>query len=162
MTDGKGWSDGWRRLLGFSADAGQRALNVLHKQYVEESQRAARFTQHAQQMQYPQFREKLLSIAADESRHVEWLAEKIRSLGGRLPDVPPTSAPKRNSWQYLLEDLTEQQRSAADLIEQAQSLRVELPAVAEMLERIYQDGVRHRDTIREMLMKSDPQSLWPA
>jgi rubrerythrin len=159
MTDGKGWSDWWRRFLGFSAEASQRALDILIKRYVEESQHVARLTQHAQQMQYPQFREKLLAIAADEAKHVEWLAEKIRNFGGRLPDVPPTFTPKRNSWQYLVEDLTEQQRSAAELIKQAQSLREELPAVAEVLERIYQDGVRDREAIRDMLMKSDPQSL---
>ena len=45
------------------------------------------------------------------------------------------------------------------MIEQAQSLRAEFPAVAEILERIYADGMRHREQIREMLMKSDPQSL---
>jgi hypothetical protein len=31
-----------------------------------------------------------------------------------------------------------------------------------MLERIQEDGKRHRKEIREMLMRSDPQALWPA
>ena len=105
------------------------------------------------------FGQKLLAIAADEAKHVERLAEKIKLFGGRLPDVPPVPAATKNSWQYLLEDLNEEQRSAAGLIEQAQSLRAEFPAVAEVLEGIYADGMRHREQIREMLMKSDPQSL---
>ncbi len=152
-------SDWWRRFLGFSSDSYHRAVEVLTKRYVEESQHVARFTQHAQRMQYPQFRDKLLAIAADEAKHVEWLAEKIKLFGGRLPDVPPISEPVKNSWQYLLEDLNEGQVCAAELLAEAQSLRQELPSVAEVLERIYQDGVKHRDEIRRMLMRSDPQSL---
>jgi hypothetical protein len=76
--------------------------------------------------------------------------------------VPPISAGTKNSWQYLLEDLTEQQRCSEELFEQALNIREEFPDIAEMIERIYQDGKRHRDAIRDMLMKSDPQSLWPA
>jgi hypothetical protein len=67
--------------------------------------------------------------------------------------------PSKNSWQYLLEDLTEEQRSAPELLEQAQTLREHFPDIAETLERVYRDGVKHRETIRDMLMKSDPQSL---
>jgi hypothetical protein len=55
--------------------------------------------------------------------------------------------------------LTEEQRSAPELLEQAQRLREQFPDIAETLEGIYRDGVKHRETIRDMLMKSDPQSL---
>jgi rubrerythrin len=110
-------------------------------------------------MQYPQFRKKLLEIAADEAKHVEWLAEKIKLFGGRVPEVPAVTEPIKNSWQYLLEDLNEEQHCAAAFLDQAQALREEFPAVAEVLERIYQDGMNHRKAIRDMLMKSDPQSL---
>jgi rubrerythrin len=159
MAENKRWSDWWRQFLGFSSDGYHRAVEVLTTRYVEESQHVARFTEHAQRMQYPQFRDKLLAIAADEAKHVEWLAEKIRLFGGRIPDVPPISAPVKNSWQYLLEDLNEGQICDAELLAEAQSLREELRSVAEVLERIYQDGIKHRDEIRKMLMKSDPQSL---
>jgi rubrerythrin len=159
MAENKRWSDWWRQFLGFSSDGYHRAVEVLTKRYIEESQHVARFTQHAQRMQYPQFRDKLLAIAAEEEKHVEWLAEKVKLFGGRLPHVPPIEEPLKNSWQYLLEDLKEHQLCAAELLEEAQSLREELPSVAEVLEQIYQDGVRHRDEIRKMLMKSDPQSL---
>jgi rubrerythrin len=159
MADKKNWSEWWRQFLGFSSDGYHRAVEILKERYIEKSQHVVRFTQHAERMQYPQFRKKLLAIAADEAKHVEWLAEKIKLFGGRLPDVPPVPAPMKNSWQYLLEDLNEEQHCAAGLIKQAQSLREELPAVAEVLERIYADGTRHREAIREMLMKSDPQSL---
>ena len=159
MTVDKNWSEWWRQFLGLSSDGYQRALEIVTRRYIEESQHVARFTQQAARMQYPQFRAKLLAIAADEAKHVESLAEKIKLFGGRLPEVPPVQEPTKNSWQYLLEDLNEQQVCAAELLEEVQRVREELPTVADVLQRIYDDGVMHRDEIRKMLMKSDPQSL---
>src|SRR5437016_12876168 len=107
-------SDWWRRFLGFSSDSYHRAVEVLTKRYVEESRHVARFTQHAQRMQYPQFRDKLLAIAADEAKHVEWLAEKIKLFGGILPEVSPTFEPVKYSWQYLPAVINEGQSLAAE------------------------------------------------
>jgi rubrerythrin len=162
MEGDRSWSDWWRSFLGIGPDSYQRAVDILTKRYIEESQHVARFTEHAQRMQYPQFRQQLLEIAADEAKHVELIGGKLKQLGARLPDVPPISAGTKNSWQYLLEDLTEQQRCAEELMDLAQNIRLEAPDIAELIERIYQDGSRHRAVIRDMLMKSDPQSLWPA
>jgi rubrerythrin len=158
MGVGKSWREWWRGFLGFSLDNRGQALTILNDRYVKESQQIARFTQQAERMQYPQFRDKLLAIAADKAQHLEWLAEKIKLLGGRPPDVPPLDTIERTSWQYLSEDLEEEQRCAVELLEQAGTIRAELPTVAEVLERIYADGRRHRETLREMLMRSDPQS----
>lgn len=149
----------WREFLGFSVDPYCQAREILIERYREKSRHVALFTQHAERMQYPQFRKRLLEIAADEAQRVEWLADKIRMFGGQLPDIPPVNEPSKNSWQYLLEDLTEEQRSAPELLEQAQRLHEQFPDISETLEGIYRDGVKHRETIRDMLMKSDPQSL---
>ena len=158
MTDGS-WVDGWRRLFGLAPDAGQRALEILRQHYVAESQHIERYKEHASKMQYPQFRDRLLAIAEDEAEHVKRLAEQIKLLGGRVPGVPPIPVTEKNSWQYLVDDLKEEQNCAADLIAQAQSIRDELPQVAATLDRINEDGKRHRSAIRDMLMRSDPQSL---
>ena len=158
MAANKSWSAWWREFLGQSPDGTRKALEILGQRYVEASQHAARFTQHAERMQYPHFRDRLLTIAAEKAKHGEWIAEKIKLLGGRLPDVPPFTVTEKTSWQYLSEDLNEEQQRSAALIEQARSLRAELPAVAQVLERIYEDSRGHRETLREMLMRSDPQS----
>lgn len=162
MSFKKSWSEWWRRFLGLSPDGYRRAIEILRGRYIEERQHMHRFAQHAQKMQYPQFREKLLQIAANEAKHVEWIAEKIRLLGGKLPEVAEIPATEKNSWQYLLADLDEEKHCSAELLEQIQTIQLELPEIAEVLERIYEDGARHREEIREMLMRSDPQSLWPA
>jgi bacterioferritin (cytochrome b1) len=158
MAVNKSWSAWWREFLGHSPDGTRKALEILSQRYIEASQQIARFTHHAERMHYPHFRDSLLAIAAEKAKHVEAIAEKIKLLGGRLPDVPPLTITEKTSWQYLSEDLNEELQRSVGLIEQARTLRAELPAVAEVLERIYEDSRRHRETLREMLMRSDPQS----
>ena len=162
MTYEKSWTDWWRKFLGVSPNGYRDVIKILSSRYVEEMQHVQRYTAHAEQMQYPQFREKLLRIAADEARHAEWLAEKITLFGAPIPNVPKEPATTKNSWQYLLADLEEEKQSSDDLIEQMQSLRNEMPDIAAMLERMYEDSERHRSEIRDMLARSDPQSIWPA
>jgi hypothetical protein len=58
----------------------------------------------------------------------------------------------------LLEDLTEEQRCADELFEKAREFHDDLPDVSNLLERIYEDESAHRDELRNMLMRSDPQS----
>lgn len=162
MAYEKSWSNWWRTFLGCSPDGFRETLRILQDLYLDAMRHAKLHTQHAERMQYRQFRESLLRIAADEARHAEWLAGKITLLGGTLPSVPETSTGERNSWQYLLADLNEEQHSSADLLQQIRTVREQLPDIAEGLERIYQEGLRHRAEIRDMLMRSDPQSIWPA
>ena len=158
MVYQKSWSDWWRQFLGLFPDGYRKVLKILQDRYVDEMNHVRRYAQHAGKMQYPQFRERLLAIAADEARHAEWLADKITLLGGKLPSVSENSAVEHNSWQYLLADLDEEKHCSAELIEQMQTVRGEMPDVAEMLERIYEDGEKHRAEIRDMLMRSDPQA----
>jgi bacterioferritin (cytochrome b1) len=162
MSLSKNWLEWLRGFVGLSPDGYRKVVEILRGRYIEEIQHVKRFTQHAQRMQYPQFREKLLRVASDEARHAEWIAQKITLLGGKLPAVPEIPATEKNSWQYLLADLDEEKHCAAELIEQIQSIGPELPGVAEVLQRISEDGEKHREEITEMLMRSDPQSLWPA
>jgi hypothetical protein len=153
------WSDWWRDFLGLARDDRYQALQILQQQYVEASQRASRLNQHALNMPYPHFRGKLLGIAADETKNCDQLAQQIKRLGGTLPAVPETPAVGRNSWRSLLADLEEQRRSAAEVWQQLHRIRLELPEVAELLQRIYETGKKHRAEITDMLMRSDPQAF---
>lgn len=153
----KGWKEQWRRFLGLSTAA--KALEILCRLYIKESQHAVVFGQHASRMHYPQFRAKLVEIAARETSHCEWIGEKIRHLGGSLPVVPPAAPAGGNSWESLLADLEDESRCAGELLEQAMRLEADFPSVANLLGRIYEDEQEHRNEIREMLMRSDPLSL---
>jgi bacterioferritin (cytochrome b1) len=158
MTYQKTWSDWWRQFLGVSPDGYREVLKILQDRYAEEMHHVKLYTQHAAKMQYPQFRERLLAIAADEARHAEWLAGKITLFGGKLPSVPEVPRNGKNSWQHLVADLDEEKHCSAELIAMMQTVRDELPDIAEMLERIFEDSEKHRAEIRDMLMRSDPQA----
>ena len=152
------WSEWLLTFLGAVPAGANEAVEVLRQQYVWESQHATRYRQHAARMQYPQFRDALLRIADDESRHLEQIAEILRVLGSEPPGVPPIEPSRKNSWQYLLENLEAEESHSEDLLEQAVSIRAAAPAAADLLERIYEEGKRDRAVIRDMLMKSDPQA----
>jgi len=81
----KDWSEWWRRFLGASPGGHRETEDILRHRYLEEMQTAGRFKQHAQEMQYSQFRRKLLHIATDKSKHAGWIGEKIATLAGKLP-----------------------------------------------------------------------------
>jgi rubrerythrin len=151
-----GWTEAWRRFFGLSQDA--KALKILYLLYAEENRHAAIFAEHAAAMQYPQFRAKLLQIAEREARHSEWIAEKIERLGGSLPVIRPIPLPDGNSWEFLLEDFNSETRCAEELLEQATRLEADFPDLADMLQRISEEEQKHRDEIREMLMRSDALS----
>jgi rubrerythrin len=158
MVASKGWWKTLGGILGFSSDGRQSVHEILAQRYVEERQHARQLAYHAERMQYPQFRERLSAIAADEARHAQWVAEKIRALGGTPPNVPEISLAGRNSWQSLLADLEEHRQCAAELLMQISRVKADFPAVADTLQRIYDESVQHRAEIREMLMRSDPQA----
>ena len=146
----------WRSFLGIGDEARRTALDILRERYVDESEHAKTFTQHARQMHYPQFRETLLHIAAEETDHAALLAKKITDLGGKLPDVTGEQAStQESSWQHLLEDLSKEGYCAGELMEQVWAVATDYPDIAMLLEQISKDEKKHRGEIREMLMRSD-------
>jgi rubrerythrin len=153
------WSEFRRRWFG-SKEGYDTVLGILRHRYVDEKQHADRFIRHAQELHYPQFREALLRIASEELKHADAIAEKIKKLGGWLPAVLKTSPDEeRNSWRCLLEDLEEERRCAAELEEETLSVESGYPDVIELLHGIEEEERRHRDEMRQMLMRSDPQAL---
>jgi len=108
------------------------------------------------EMHYPQFREKLLHIAAEETEHAGLLAKKIFDLGGKLPEVTGERAStEQSSWQHLLKDLKEEGHCAGELMEQIWAVATDYPDIAALLEQISKEEKKHGDEIREMLMRSD-------
>jgi rubrerythrin len=146
----------WRSFLGIGDEARRTALDILRTRYVDEIVHAEKFNQHAGEMHYPQFREKLLHIGAEESEHAGLMAKKIVDLGDKLPEVTRERASTDQcSWQHLLKDLNEEGHCAGELMEQIWAVAMDYPDIALLLERISKDEKKHRDDIREMLMRSD-------
>ena len=146
----------WRSILGIGDEAQRTALEILRERYVDEIMHAEKFNRHAGEMHYPQFRDKLLHIAAQEKAHAGLLAKKLTELGGTLPEVTGARAStEQSSWQYLLKDLNEEGHCAGELMEQIWAVAPDYPDIAMLLERISKDEKTHRDEIRDMLARSD-------
>jgi bacterioferritin (cytochrome b1) len=161
MPFSKNWSKWWRGFLDLASDESADAADFLRRCYVEEAQRIARFKQHAEKMQYPQYRDKFLEMAEEKSRHAERVGEKIAAFGGRLPDVAERPSTDGNSWQSLSLALDEESRSADSFPEQLRGIESEHPDLAKFLQQIFREQEYHRGEIRDMMMRSDPfaQSL---
>jgi rubrerythrin len=153
---------GWRHFLeALHPDDRQKLVEMLREEYSEEAQDTVQFTRHAQRMYYPQFREQLLRIAAEERIHVLWLREKILALGGTIPEISITPKVGKNSWECLLMDLEEEKRCCGDLLQRMHVAEHADPEIAEVLRRMREDEKTHREEIMDMLMKSDPYALPP-
>jgi len=149
------WSNWWRGFLGAPPDRDRVALEILRQRYVEEMQGISQLTQHADKMHYPKFREKLLHIATDKSKHAQWIGEKIIALGGKLPEVPERPSTDENSWRCLQKDLAEENRCADRLPEQIWRIESDHPDISQFLQRIFQAEKKHRQEITDMMMRSD-------
>ena len=156
MKLGRDWLEWWRRFIGISQDDSSRIVNILCQRYIEEMQQHDRLAQVAEKMHYPQFRDKLAQMANEYKQQGERLASEIIRLGGTLPDVPGVHVTNENSWQQLLTALEADERSADLLIEQLRAFGAASPEVTALLQEISREQRKHRDTIKEMLMRSDP------
>lgn len=94
-----------------------RLVEILQAEYCDEAKDVMQITHHAQYMYYPHFREKLLRIAAEEAEHVRWFAEKIRELGGELPQVAFSPKLGKNSWECLRMILDEEKQDRQDMLQ---------------------------------------------
>lgn len=159
MKREKKWTNWLRGVIYPDTARREQVVEVLQHRYMREKQHAMRYAQHAEKMPYPQFKEELLRIAAEEEKHAAMIAEKLRGLGGEVPPVVPVRISAENSWQYLRTDLAEEQRCAGELALALPHLTGEYDDVLKMLEQIESDAKRHRAQLRDMLMRSDPQAF---
>jgi rubrerythrin len=156
----KALCEGWRHFFdALLPDQRQMLVDLLREAYREEVQDALQFSQHAQRLPYPQFRERLLRIAEEERAHLEWLRDKLLALGAEVPDVTVTPKGAKSTWEALLMDLEEEKRSYVDLLEAMHLAEQVDLEIAEGLRRIREEERQHREEILEMLVKIDPYTL---
>ena len=152
---------GWRQFLHtLTPDDRQKLMTWLQAEYQEEAQNIVQFTQQAERMYYPQFRERLWRIAAEEQIHVQWLRDQILTLGGQPPVVVRPTRLAQNSWHDLLLDLDEEKQRSAALLEGMRVAAHVDDKIVAGLQRIREEEIRHHEEIRDMLMKSEPDAVY--
>ncbi|HEX9878881.1 MAG TPA: ferritin-like domain-containing protein [Candidatus Binatia bacterium] len=131
-------------------------MKFLLAEYESEIRMSQQLEADAHKMAYPQFRERLSQIAADERRHARWLGEQIEALGGQVPEVSWVAKSGRNPWACLLDDAAGEKRCLADIEELLSTAGGADPELARGLRRMVEEEKRHREEITDMLMRSDP------
>jgi rubrerythrin len=151
---------GWRQFFSqITPQEREKLLTWLRDCYRKEVQDGAQFRRHAERMYYSQFRERLQQIAVEEQGHVQWLHQQILALGGQPPIVSRTLKAGDNNWQNLLLDFDEEKQSCTTLLEGIELARHVDHNIVKGLQRIRQEELRHREEIRTMLMKSEPDAI---
>jgi hypothetical protein len=134
-------------------------LEALRDTYLATAHTVTQFTQDAERMEYPQFRARLLRMAAEDQGHVTWLRDALLARGGALPTCacPPTVAP--TSWAALLREVAAERRASEALLEPMQLAEQADPEMAEGFRRLRAAKQQHREVLLDMLVKSDPYAL---
>jgi rubrerythrin len=134
-------------------------LEALRDTYLATAHTVTQVTQDAERMEYPQFRARLLQMAAEDQGHVTWLRDTLLARGGALPTgaCPPTGAP--TSWAALLRELAAARRAYDALLGPMQLAEQADPELAAGFRRLRAATQRHRAGLLEMLVKSDPYAL---
>src|SRR4029453_1127156 len=134
-------------------------LEALRHTYLAAAHAVTQFTQDAERMEYPQFRARLLHMAAEDQAHVTWLRDTLLAHGGAIPTgaCPPTVAP--TSWAALLRDMAAERGAYEAFLEPMPLAEQADPEMAEGFRRLRAAKQQHREALLDMLVKSDPYAL---
>jgi rubrerythrin len=151
---------GWQQCCdALHPDPRPTLLEALRDTYLAAAHAVTQFTQDAERMEYPQFRARLLRMAAEDQEHVTWLRDILLARGGAIPTRagPPMVAP--TSWEALLRDVAAERRAYEALLEPMHLAEQADPEIAEGFRRLRAAKQQHRETLLDMLVKSDPYTL---
>lgn len=132
---------------------------MLCDQYTMQARDVRQFTMHAHLMRNPHFLERLLRMADEEQNYVLWLCNTIQTYGGEIPHSIDAPKVGWNEWACLRIDEEQENHDATLVRSAANSLQPEYPDIADQLQRMCEMEKRHREEIRAMLSKSNPDGL---
>jgi hypothetical protein len=151
---------GWQQCCDtLHPDPRPTLLEALRDTYLATAHTVTQFTLDAERMEYPQFRARLLHMAAEDQTHVTWLRDTLLARGGAIPTgaCPPTVAP--TSWAALLRDVAAERRAYEALLEPIHLAEQADPEMAEGFRCLRAAKQQHREALLDMLVKSDPYTL---
>jgi ferritin-like metal-binding protein YciE len=151
---------GWQQCCdALHPDPHPTLLEALRDTYLATAHAVTQVTQDAERMEYPQFRARLLHMAAEDQGHVMWLHDTLLARGGAIPTgaCPPTVAP--TSWVALLREVAAERRASEALLEPMYLAEQADPEMAAGFRRLRAATQQHREALLDMLVKSDPSTL---
>jgi rubrerythrin len=152
---------GWRAFFtSLSASERQDVRDILAEDYAAKIRMARQLAEHAKGLaRYPDRRARLLAIAAREEEHARWLQEAIERLGGRPPQLGPTSPDARLNWERLILDLQAEKEAYEKFLRDAYGVERDHPEIARLLLRISEEEAAHQQEVAWILGRSDRAAL---
>lgn len=146
------------RLLGIETRPRELAADLVEA-YRAETIQATHLREQAGRARYPQAATALRRLAEMETRHADWLRDRLLALGVDVPLVVPEPVVGNNQWQRACAALQTAQAKRRRLVEQIAHWDPDEPEVVELLRRIEQEDTQERVVYEDLIMRSDPQSL---
>jgi hypothetical protein len=146
------------RLLG-PGHSPRDLLTDLAEDYVREAEQAALLREHADRARYPQAASQLRRLAEVETRHSEWLRDRLIALGGHVPVVEQPTVGGQNQWERAAAAHRLAQGKRRRLIEQITHWDPEEPEAVALLRRIEQEDQQALGSYDDLIMRSDPQAI---
>lgn len=133
-------------------------IEILRLSYHDLSRLAQQIDNHAQRAPYPHTAERLRRIAAEKRQRAMSLKEQVLSLGGKLeePDLDLKSG--KNHWERMVRDLEDQRALETSFLDRAFRLAEEKPHISELLKRIVDEHVSHKEILLDLVTRADPQA----
>jgi rubrerythrin len=148
----------WSRLLGVER-ATRSLVTDLAEVYQAETEQAACLRAHAERARYPQVASALRQLADVETRHADWVGQRLVALGGSPPTVEPVPPGGRNQWARAVAAFHAAQAKRRRLVERIAHWDPEEPEMVELLRRIEQEDLHAHPVYEDLIMRSDPHSL---
>ena len=134
------------------------SIEILKESYYALCSLAEQIYSHADRAPYPHVAQRLRQIAAEKRLSANLLRDKTLSLGERLEEKPPDIKSRRNHWERMVQDLSDQKALENRFLERAALLDEEAPELAELLRDLVVSQRSHKETLLGLITRADPQA----
>ena len=131
---------------------------VLADGYRELARLANQLKLHAEKAPYPFVEERLKEMAAEKEKSSARLFEEVERLGGRVAKFDSSIPSGRNHWDRMRQDVEDQKRVEARLVDDVSYLALEAPEQSQLLRRLVEVERRHNKALTDLLARADPQA----
>ena len=131
---------------------------VLADDYRDLAKLANQLKQHAEKAPYPFVVERLRQMAAEKEKNIALLFEGIEHLGARVAKFDSSIPSGKNHWERLHQDVEDQRRVEAKLLDDMAFLALEAPDYSRLLRQLVEVEGRHKQALLDLLAKADPQA----
>jgi len=146
----------------------ETAIKLLNEALATEIVCTLRYRRHhymAAGIHYQAIADEFMQHAVEEQQHADWIAERIRQLGG-APDFNPEGLLTRSHAQYaegnslvdmIKEDLIAERIAIESYLEMIRFFGESDPTSRRLMEEVLEQEEEHADDMATLLEKLDPQ-----